>query len=355
MRILMLTRYDRKGASSRVRSLQYVPFLKKKGWQVKVRPLFSDAYLEALYGKGGRGKIVLLGYLRRLLDLARAKAYDLIWLEKELFPYLPAYAEYFLKVLGFPYVVDYDDALFHRYDNHRWWVVRTVLGRKIDMVMRHATLVIAGNEYLAQRARAARKQGVAVVPTVVDLDRYVKTKSKETHHLTIGWIGSPTTSRYLTQIAPVLTSVAIDQNVRIVAVGAAQDDLKGLPIDVWDWSEATEVESIRSFDIGIMPLPDEPWERGKCGYKLIQYMACCKPVVASPMGVNCEIVEHGVNGFLVSTQEEWIESFRLLKADPKLRRRMGEAGYQKVVKKYSLQVTAPRLAELLEFAPKQFV
>ena len=299
MKVLLLSRYSRLGASSRVRSLQYLPFIESMGWQVDVRPLFSDRYLQALYSGQSRGLQAIGGYWRRLRVLVHAGEYDLIWIEKETFPFMPALAEWLLFKAGVPYMVDYDDALFHRYDEHRSWLIRSLLGRKIDAVMRHATLVVAGNEYLAERARVAEARRVEIVPTVVDLTRYKVIQSDSNHPLIVGWIGSPATSRYLAAIASAYESLAMEFDVRFVAVGVSEEAVRGLPIEVWHWSEETEVQSIQAFDIGIMPLEDSPWECGKCGYKLIQYMACGLPVVASPVGVNRQIVEHGANGFLV--------------------------------------------------------
>lgn len=114
------------------------------------------------------------------------------------------------------------------------------------------------------------------------------------------------------------------------------------------WSEVTEVQEMQHFDVGIMPLPDEPWERGKCGFKLIQYMACARPVVGSPVGVNCKIIKHGVNGYLAETNDEWIQALLGLKENKEHRQRMGEAGRELVEKEYSLQVTAPQLVEMLQ-------
>jgi glycosyltransferase involved in cell wall biosynthesis len=141
-------------------------------------------------------------------------------------------------------------------------------------------------------------------------------------------------------------------NVRIVAIGANACQFGDLPIEVVNWTENTEVAEILKFDIGIMPLPDEPFERGKCGYKLIQYMACGKPVVASPVGVNVSIVEPGVNGFLASTVDDWKKYLGLLCVDSMLRRRLGSAGRNIVEKSYSLNVTAPRLEMLLKAAER---
>jgi glycosyltransferase involved in cell wall biosynthesis len=346
MKVLLLTRYARLGASSRVRFLQYLPYLEAKGWQVDVSPLFSGRYLHALYGGQSRMVEVIAGYWRRLQALVRAKRYDLIWIEKEAFPFLPVLAERLLFSVGVPYVVDYDDALFHRYDRHSNLLVRSLLGRKIDAVMRNAALVVAGNGYLAARARAAEARQVEIIATVVDLTRYKVVQSNSKHPLIVGWVGSPATSLYLRAMALVFESLARKQDMRFVALGATEEVVRGLPIEVWPWTEETEVQSIQAFDIGIMPLVDSPWERGKCGYKLIQYMACGKPVIASPVGENIKIVEHGVNGFLADSNEDWLASIRVLKADLSLRKKMGKAGREKVQKEYCLQNSAPKLISL---------
>lgn len=347
MKVLLLTRYGRLGASSRVRSLQYVPFLESMGWNVDVAPLFPDSYLEAFYEKRSRWSQVISGYWRRLKDLAGARDYDLIWIEKEVFPFMPAWIETLLSAIGMPYMVDYDDALFHRYDKHRSLAVRSMLGGKIDSVMRHSELVIAGNEYLASRARCAGAKRVEVIPTVVDFERYCVSEHEENYPLTVGWIGTPQTSRYIKEIFPALESVALDFSIRVVLVGASVNDEIGFPIEFWPWTEETEVASIKAFDIGVMPLPNQPWERGKCGYKLIQYMACGLPVVASPVGVNENLVEQRVNGFLAADRYEWEQALRYLLSEQEARQRMGARGRQLVENWYSLQVQAPRLHALM--------
>jgi glycosyltransferase involved in cell wall biosynthesis len=350
MRVLLLSRYGRLGASSRVRSFQYLPFLGSKGWQVEVSPLFSDNYLQSLYSGESRGLQVLAGYWRRLKVLVRAGKYDLIWIEKEAFPFMPSLAEWLLARAGVPYIVDYDDALFHRYDRHRRWLIRLIMGRKIDAVMRRAALVIAGNEYLAERARAASAQRVVVVPTVVDLVRYKVVQLDNHYPLVVGWIGSTSTAHYLSIIAPVIESLSKTFDVRFVAVGASEESVSDLSVEARTWSEETEVQSIQSFDIGIMPLVDDPWERGKCGYKLIQYMACGLPVVASPVGVNGQIIKHGVNGYLAQDMNEWEEMLHRLLKDLDLRQSMGAEGRKRVEAWYSLQVQESRLEVLMSEA-----
>ena len=152
---------------------------------------------------------------------------------------------------------------------------------------------------------------------------------------------------YLSAIAGTLAAFCVEKKARLVIVGARQAPFDGVPVEFRRWSESTEVADICDFDVGIMPLPDEPWERGKCGYKLIQYMACARPVVASPVGVNSQIVEQGTNGFLAAADQEWHSALEALRTAPKLGERLGRAGREKVERRYCTRVTAPQLAAIL--------
>src|SRR3954471_23712185 len=167
--VLLLTRYDRLGASSRIRFLQFLPALQRLGFTFDVRPLLDNDYVASLYGgpKVGAGSIIR-AYVRRFSALRRRLNFDVIWLEKEALPWLPTWME-IARLEGVPYVVDYDDAWFHRYENH--WL-SPLLGQKIDAVMRVAHTVVAGNDYLARRARQAGARAVEIVPTAIDLERY---------------------------------------------------------------------------------------------------------------------------------------------------------------------------------------
>ncbi len=315
-------------------------------------PLLGDYYQEDLYaGRSRRWGRIAWAYLRRLLALGQSRAFDLLWIEYELFPWFPATAERLLARVRTPFLVDYDDPIYHRYELHGSRLVRLLLADKIDMVMRRATAVTVGNDYLGERARAAGARCVEYLPTVVDLERYRTDPPFGGGPFTIGWIGSPSTARYLVPLAPMLANFCQARGARLVVVGPRDVRLDHVPLELKPWSEVTEVADILGFDVGIMPLPDDPWERGKCGYKLIQYMACARPVIASPIGANRQIVEHGVNGFLATTDEDWRSALDMLYAAPELRARLGRAGRQKVETSYCTQVTAPRLASLLKMAP----
>ena len=383
MPILFFTKYTRAGASSRYRSFQYLPALEAAGLRVTVSPLFDEAYLAHKYAHG-RASVgaVVRAFARRLWAVLTVPRAAVVVVEYELLPWFPAVLERWLAWRGCRMVVDYDDALFHQYDAHPNPWVRRLLGRKIATVMRLAHTVVAGNAYLAGYARRAGAQQVAMIPTVIDLARYsvadvggMKTSAvvqammaaptdagagdaaktegagPAARVFTIGWIGSPSTARYLRDIAPALAEVCRDGRARVRLVGSGPIELPGVPVEVVAWREETEVDEIRGFDVGIMPLPDEPWARGKCGFKLIQYMACGLPVVASPVGVNAEIVEDGGNGFLAADAGAWVKALEALREDAALRDRMGAAGRQRAEARYCLAVTAPQVVGVLRGQP----
>jgi glycosyltransferase involved in cell wall biosynthesis len=285
-----------------------------------------------------------------LTILTRASAFDLLWVEKELFPWIPAWFE---SLLNIPYVVDYDDAVFHRYDLHSSKIVRALLGRKIDRVMRHARLVIAGNEYLAERASQAGAPRVECVPSVVDVSRYALPESMNKSVFRIGWIGSPVTARYLDLVREAIGRLSQESPVALTLIGSGNvQPFPQTPTEFLSWSETIELEMSQKFDVGIMPLVDGPFERGKCGYKLIQYMASGLPVIASPVGVNQQIVEPGVNGYLAESSVDWLDVLRELRDDREKGILMGQAGRRKAEQLYNLQGTAPRLLNILSGLPK---
>jgi glycosyltransferase involved in cell wall biosynthesis len=351
MRLLILTRYERLGASSRLRMLQYIPELERNGVRCTVTPLLSDHYLERLYASGTRSLASLAAaYLRRLVRLAHLARYDRVWIEKELFPSAPATVERLLARLRIPYVVDYDDAVFHNYDLSNSWLVRTFLGRKIDAVMARAGTVIAGNAYIADRARAAGAANVRIVPTVVDHRRYLAAPSTRGPRLTIGWVGSPATQHFLFDVAEALVEVCRRHGARLLLVGAqpkVANRFQEIDVEIRAWNEKTEHLDIAAMDIGIMPLRDKPWERGKCGYKLIQYMASGAAVCASPVGANIDIVCSSRSGLLASTADEWRLALDRLLTDDRLRRAMQENGRDAVKSRYSVESQASAILEAI--------
>ncbi len=348
--VLQLSRYDRLGGSSRLRFYDFQPALAERGIRVTAAPFFDDAYLHRLY-TGDRGsRVRILHYYRdRFATLLASPRYDLIWLEKEALPWLPASIE-LLLMRKTPFIIDFDDAWFHRYDLHKSRPIRKILAGKFPALVQGAAAVIAGSPYLAEWATAHGARKVVRIPTTVDLPRYAQKRAFDSA-FTIGWMGSPSTTAYLHGIGGALEALC-RQGASVRLVGSGPVALPA-PTTIIPWTEATETDELATFDVGIMPLKPDAWSEGKCAYKLIQYMAAGLPVVASPVGMNREVVQHGVNGFLADSEQEWIAALETMRTDPGLRHSMGMAGRRIVEERYSLSGNADLLAQTLREAPRK--
>jgi len=353
VKLLVLTKYGRSAASARQRFVQFFPALEREGISIVHHALLGDEYLAALVA-GTRPSIlpVARAYLERWRLLRRASRFDLALIQYEAFPWLPPFAERALARMGVPFVLDFDDAIFHQYGEHRSALVRSLLGGKLAETMRAAAAVHAGSAYIAEYAGLAGARRVELLPTVVDTRSLSPDEGNATREgFRIGWIGSPSTSAYLADVAPALRAFCDRHSgARIVLVGARDDALAGLPVERRAWSEEREREDLRSMDVGIMPLRDDAWSRGKCGFKLIQYMACGLPVVASPVGTNRDIVRDGVNGLLATSGDQWEAALERLAASAEERLRMGMAGRAAVEGRYSVEAVLPRLVDSLRSA-----
>lgn len=347
MRVLVLTRYGRNGASSRMRFFQFLPWLDAEGWSYEVSPFFTDQQLARRYSHGSYGAATLVkSYVRRIAEILHKSCFDIVWIEKEALCFFPASIERWL-LSGVPYVLDYDDAVFHNYDRHRLSVVRRVFGRRLDDLMAGSRLVVAGNEYLARRARSASASWVEKLPTVIELSRYRARSDAEAARPRVVWIGSPSTVRYLLGLRAALAALATRIPFTLRVIGGGSVDMPGVEVEAVDWSSENEAESIRECDVGVMPLEDTPWERGKCAYKLIQYMACGLPTVASPVGANVDVVLDGETGYFAQTDDEWIVRLETLLSDEALRRKLGSRGRELVEEKYCVKRVAPVLIDHL--------
>jgi glycosyltransferase involved in cell wall biosynthesis len=187
-----------------------------------------------------------------------------------------------------------------------------------------------------------------VLPTPIDTERFVPQEPRlsQSARTIIGWIGNPTGVPYLDELANSLRGLAKVHDFEVHVVGGTWE-CDGVKVVCRDWSRDTEVQDTQSFDIGVMPLPDSEWTRGKCSFKLIQYMSCGIPAVASPVGMNREVIREGVNGFVAGSEDEWVEKLGKLLENEGLRRRMGEAGRSLVVQEYSVKALGPRFVEVL--------
>lgn len=352
MKIALLTKYSNLAASTRYRFDQYEPYLKKEGFELIRQPLFNNSYLKQLYKTNNRNLVnIIKSYIKRFFWLISKPDVDLIWLHCDLFPYMPGIFERLVSLPKKPIIYDFDDAIFHNYDLSSKWYVRRFIGSKLHHTIGLSKMAFCGNAYLADYSKHFCNK-TKIVPTIINTEifRPINRESMNKKPLRIGWIGTPTTyKQYLSNKIPILNNLAASENLRICIMGISKNiNNKYKSIEVFEWSEKEEIAFIQSLDIGIMPLSNTPWARGKCGFKLIQYMACGLPVVASPVGVNSDIVEHGVNGFLADTNEEWIKSIKTLVKDRDLRQKMGLAGLKKIEREFSLHFWAPQVTKYIK-------
>jgi hypothetical protein len=344
--LLILTKYDRSGPSSRYRILQFIPYLESHGFRCTVQSLHTPDYLAAVYSGRARSPLYYVGrLLARAQAVARASHYSAVFVQKEIAPYVPPWFELVLSATGAKVVYDIDDAIYLRYSDSKHAAVRVILGGKIPAALRRSTAVLAGNPFLHEYASRYNRQTV-LFPTVVDPTRYTTGESHGDIPV-VGWIGSPETVRYLDERANMLRDVARAAPHRVRVIGAPASAIRGLNVESVPWSEDTEARELSRCDIGIMPLPEGAWAQGKCGLKLLQYMACGLPVVSSPEGGAGGIVEHGVNGYIARSDEEWRTYLAALITNPELRRIMGREGRKRIEGHFSLETWAPRMAEIL--------
>jgi glycosyltransferase involved in cell wall biosynthesis len=344
-RVLGLALYGPLAASNRYRLAQYAPGLASIGIDLQIHHLLGDDYLRARFS-GGAIPItsILKTGLARFQDLWHKNEYDVAILHCELLPLMPGWFERML--IRKPYLYDFDDAFYLKYRSGRMRLAGPLLGGKFDTVMAGASAVMAGNHVLADYARQHNDK-TFYLPTVVDSTRYLpKTDSRNSEVFTVGWIGSPSTAHYLSELVEPLSAMGQEGPVRFIVIGGKAPKIPNISVVELDWHEHTEIDLINSLDVGTMPLPDDEWARGKCAFKLIQYMACAVPVIASPVGANVEVVDAEC-GLLASTPQEWTEALRLLRDKPATRAKMGDAGRMRMDQHYSLHQNLPVLGGVI--------
>lgn len=350
-RVLGFSLYGPQAASHRVHLSQFQPGLAAAGIELHIHSLLDDAYLQRSFsGRRPSLRVLLTAYSRRIRVLRQSSRFDLAITYGDLLPFLPSFLERHL--LQVPFIYDCDDAFFLKYRSGRLRMLQPLLGHKADRLMTRAVAVTAGNAGLALYARRFNSN-VAVLPSVVDSDWYVPSSSpnldSSVRPFTVGWIGSPSTAPYLKLLIEPLQQLSRERPVRLLVVGGPAPAINGVEIIEQPWILDQEVSRIHQFDVGVMPLPDTPWTRGKCAYKLIQCMACGIPVVASSVGANVDAVPPSC-GFLADSSQQWLAAFRKLAADPSLRLRLGTNAREWVEQHYSLQSALPMLTGIIQRA-----
>lgn len=345
--------------SQRYRLEQFFPYFREKGWEVVYANLLTEADDRIFYAPGHiPGKLgILLGAIRRRMrQIAALRPDDIVIVHREAFMTRGTFFEQAIRRKVRHLVFDFDDAIWHMdvSEGNRklaWLKDPSKTGRIIAL----ADKVIAGNDYLADHARQFNPQ-VEVIPTTINVERYrPQHTARPDGAVVIGWTGSHTSLAHLRQFLPVLYRVQQQLAGRVVfrVISDRPVEAPGLAVENVRWSSATEVEDLAALDIGIMPLPDDPWSRGKCGFKGLQYMGMGKAVVLSDVGVNSVIVQHGVNGLLARTEEDWVRHLRQLVEDADLRSRMGQAARQTVVDHWSVQAWRQRYLDLFHELQQQ--
>ena len=346
MRVLFLTLYPDAVASPRYRVLQYLPYLREKGVECTVMTaLGPDEYedLSRLAREGRAARYHLTEIRRRVTQLLRSRAYDIVFVQKAIMSVYVKRMATLLHWRACRVVYDIDDAvnISAPVTLRGIWKWMEEPGQ-INKMMARASLVIAGNRWLQSVAQAAGARA-ELLPTVVDTARFVSpTDQPQTYR--VGWIGGPSTCENLNPIAEVLSGLE-GAEVRIVGADPGRVAIAGA--EHRPWSFESEVAELQSFTVGLMPLPKDEWSRGKCALKAIQYMACGVPCVATPYGAVRDVIEHEKNGLFADSPAEWKNALERLR-DPGLRAKLGEAARETVEGRYSLASAAPRMHELLE-------
>jgi glycosyltransferase involved in cell wall biosynthesis len=346
-----------KSPGQRYRLEQWQPLLLQFGVKTRFEAFESPELNALLYGPGQIvRKIDLLAesFIRRIKLLKTIREYDLVYIFREATLLGPALIERRIHKLGVPIIFDFDDATFIRYISPSNGLISLLkCAGKTRTLCRIAAHVIAGNQHLADYALRFN-QNVTIVPTTIDTDKYtLKIRSAIPHQPVIGWTGSYSTLQHLDALKGTLARLAKIEDFRLRVIGPPNFRFEGMQIDLIPWNSASEVADLRPIDIGIMPLPDNQWTRGKCACKALQYMGLGIPAVCSPVGVNSEIIQDGVNGFLAEGPDEWIEKLSRLLRSPDLRTRIGMAGRATVEAKFSARVQVPRVFEALRSAVQE--
>lgn len=337
MKILFLPKYNELGPSSRYRIYQYLYSYKNAGFEVKVAPLFGSRFFVS--NKIVKILVTLFYYFRRFFSLLQVYKYDLIYIEYELFPYFPPVFEKLLKFLKIKYIVDYDDAIFHNYNQSNNRLIRFLLSNKIDSVIKNASYVITGSPYLTQYVTKLNSNCIEI-PTSVSKNKYeLNLNANKNAVFTIGWIGSRTTSVNLLKLIPAFETLKEKLDFQLNLIGFDKNGLNKvahLNVNFIDWEAGSEIAEIRKFDLGIMPLEDTPFNQGKCGFKLIQYMGCSLPTLSTPLEANKKINRNKKNLHAVTT-EDWVKAFENVYHNLDYFREVGLENYQDFEKYYTVE------------------
>ena len=352
--LILCAHRPKRSPSQRYRFEQYLSFLETQGFTFTFSYLLNKEDDVTFYSKGNFiAKVFILfkSVLIRLKDCLRFKNYQIVFIQREASFFGTAYFEKRAKRSGAYVIFDFDDSIWladTSPGNKKWEFIKKP--EKFFKAISYADCVIAGNSYLAQKALAINKNTL-VIPTTIDTDFHVpKPGLRNKSSITIGWSGSISTVKHFETLLPVLLKIKeqYKDRVKFKILGDPHFTHPLLEVEAVAWTEQTEVDQLNSFDIGIMPLPNDAWANGKCGLKGLSYMACEVPAILSAVGVNKEIIQHGKNGLLASSEKEWFDCLCLLMQNKDLRQETGKAGRKTVLEKYSVEANKNKYLEVFK-------
>ncbi len=342
-KILFLTLHRKeRSPGQRFRHEQYLSFLEQNGFEITYSNMLSAKQDKIFYGAGntfGKIRVGISAIFRRLNDVLRANRFDYVFIYRDAF-FFGILFEWLFKQSKAKLVFDFDDSIWLQDENANQSIFQKLKNpAKTGRIISYCDLTIAGNEYLANYARQ-HSENVTIIPTTIDLNEYTKVNVEKDDGICIGWSGSFSTIKHFESSLEALRIIKekYQDQVYFKVIGDGyymheELDIQGLP-----WKADSEVSDLCEIDIGIMPLPDDDWSKGKCGLKGLQYMALEIPTIMSPVGVNADIIHDGENGFLAGSTEEWVAKLSALIEDEKLRIKMGKAGRATVEQQYSVAV-----------------
>jgi glycosyltransferase involved in cell wall biosynthesis len=352
IRVLALVPYPLGTApGQRYRVEQWSEYLGDHGIGIDFRPFGRPRLASMLYEHGrylSKALEMARGLVARVAEAWSAADYDVVLVQREACLIGPAWAERLAHKRRPALVYDFDDAVYlpYRSPTHAY-LSYLKFPWKTKALCRMASAVIVGNPHLAAFARRYNA-AVHVVPSTVSLRSYRPGPRPSDHKpLVIGWTGSHSSAQYLRGVVPALQELRRRRDFRLLVIGVDSVEVPGVDVECRPWRAVSEAEDLWDMDVGIMPLPLEPWAQGKCGMKALQYMGVGVPPVVSPVGVNREIVQHGINGLHATTTSEWVESLERLLADSALRSKLGDRARETVESSYSAETQVPRVAAIL--------
>ncbi|MCR9172986.1 MAG: glycosyltransferase family 4 protein [bacterium] len=353
-RILFIAPYPHAQApSQRFRFEQYIPALKNAGFDVEVHPFLSAKDWAPLYKEGSfarKGWSMFRSFMKRWVLMTQIRKFDYIFIHREAAMIGPPIFEFVIaKILRKKYIYDFDDAIWlPNYSQSNAKFHRLKAYGKIKKIIRWADKVVVGNAFLAEYAAQFNDQ-VEIIPTTIDLENVHNQVTKHDDELIrIGWTGSHTTMEYLPLLVPTLKELEKEHPIKFRVISNHPPALDLDCLEYIQWNKETEIEDLAAIHIGVMPLEDSIWTKGKCGFKGLQYMSLEIPSVMSAVGVNTEIIENGTNGFLCENEEDWKRTLQELIQDIALRKSIGKAGRKTVKERYSVEANTQKYLSLFQ-------